>query len=469
MSNNSSETKFLNKKRYKETKNKIQRKNISYIKDSSVSNDNSFSNELTQSKKILLNKETKKEKEDKVNSENYMQIIDNMKNNFVKEFSNMWNEIEKLKEEMKIQRIKLDLTNSIFEQTEIYLKNNIDYLKAQNNSLINSFKVLYFQKSSNLILGRIFIIYKDKLAKTPKMFGKKKFGIIVAKSDIKKIPKLKLNLIFDYFKHIKKVSSKIINLNNFEGVITQKEVFYQFINSFKSNEDRKNEDKNGCFKIDELIKLIFDSKKEKKEKGQSKEMAKLNKIFSKYIKEEDSKDKKIKNNITKGKKTNKNTDYKEEEEKFEKEYEEDEKESGYISTNSNKSEDLLNEQKLKDIITGEDYDEKTKINNLLKTLKNKVNINEKTNNIKICKYKNISPEFYYSSWIKSLKNFKYKKTKTFKHFVNFEKNKITLEEIGNYVKILLKNEQFNFLEEEQENIDQLIQETIDLNSIKNMH
>ena len=537
MSSSSSEIKLLNKKRARGTNDKIKKKSVTCVhlpksrktgkkrntetdsnssndiseekkdinknetqkldklltKDSSGSNDNSVSMELTQSKKIIK-KETKNAKEDKVHSENFMQMFDNMKDFVTKEFSNMSNEIKKLKDEMKIQRAGLGLTNHIINQTEIYLKKNIDYLQTQNNSLINSFKVLYFRKSSNLILERIFTIYKDKLARTPKLFGKKKFGIIVAKNDIKKIPKLKLNLIFDFFKHVKKVSSKIIHFNGFEGIITQKEVFYQYINTFKSIESRKSEDNNGILKIDDVVNIIFDFKTEKKENGRSKEMTELNKMLNKYIKEQEEKEKKeglekpnrgkiIKNNNQLEKEANKDIDSEEEEEeekeeeneeeeeigeeneeKSGEENEEEEKESGNISTVSNKYEDLLNEEKLKNIITGEDSEEEKKISSLLKTLRHKVNLNEKANKLKTIKCKNISSKFYYSSWKKSLTSIQYKKTKSFKHFCNFEKAKITLEEIGNYVKVLLKNEKFNYFEEDPMDIDQLIQETVDLKS-----
>ena len=226
-------------------------------------------------------------------------------------------------------------------------------------------------------------------------------------------------------------------------------MFYQYINTFKSIESRKSEDNNGILKIDDVVNIIFDFKTEKKENGRSKEMTELNKMLNKYIKEQEEKEKKeglekpnrgkiIKNNNQLEKEANKDIDSEEEEEeekeeeneeeeeigeeneeKSGEENEEEEKESGNISIVSNKYEDLLNEEKLKNIINGEDSEEEKKISSLLKTLRHKVNLNEKANKLKTIKCKNISSKFYYSSWKKSLTSIQYKKTKSFKQFCNF--------------------------------------------------
>lgn len=67
--------------------------------------------------------------------------------------------VEGLEKEVKEQRIKFDLMNEIYNQTEIYNKINHKVLNSKINALINSFKILFIRKLSNLLFQKIIEKY----------------------------------------------------------------------------------------------------------------------------------------------------------------------------------------------------------------------------------------------------------------------------------------------------------------------
>ena len=102
--------------------------------------------------------------------------------------NNEFKETKKLfRNKIKSLKIKLGLTNEIINQTENYNNKRHEYLESKINILINSFKVLYIRKLSNLLLERLINKYKENFAVTEKIFGGKiKFGVVVVNKDIKK-------------------------------------------------------------------------------------------------------------------------------------------------------------------------------------------------------------------------------------------------------------------------------------------
>ena len=195
-----------------------------------------LSGTIIKGKKIIINKyfENIIRKEEKQKS--IHEMMEDMKsyiNNGLQNIQNKFqDEINSLKKELRQQKINLGLTNEIINQTEKFYNKKNEHLTSKINCLTNSFKVLYFRKLSNLIFNKIIEKYKEKLATTPKIFGEngKEFDIIVAKENIENIDKYKLNLLFDFLRYIKGLSSKIVHFKGNEGINVQKEIFYDLIN-----------------------------------------------------------------------------------------------------------------------------------------------------------------------------------------------------------------------------------------------
>ena len=174
-----------------------------------------LSGTIIKGKKIIINKyfENVIMKEEKQKS--FHEMIENMKiymNNELQNIQNAQNklqdEINSLKKELRQQKINLGLTNEILNQTEKFYNKKNEHLTSKINCLTNSFKVLYFGKLSNLIFNKIIEKYKEKLARTLKIFGEKgkEFDIIFAKENNENIDKYKLNLLFDFLRYMKGLS-----------------------------------------------------------------------------------------------------------------------------------------------------------------------------------------------------------------------------------------------------------------------
>ena len=192
--------------------------------------------------------------------------------------------------------------------------------------------------------------HKNNLAKTKEKFGGEnaKFSIIVAKRDIENISKLKINLLIDFLKHIKKISSKIIHFNGHEGIKIQKEIFYNIISLYNGNEELNPLSENGFLKTDEVINIIFNPHEIESKKEPKAKINKLNEKFDFYISKYEKKEKEGKN--------------------------EDKKNEDVEIETFNKKEDLkinelFTEEKLSNIMAGEDSGENINISNLLKILK----------------------------------------------------------------------------------------------------
>ena len=125
----------------------------------------------------------------------FEQKFDDLKKYVEDEFGHLKNQLNQLKQ----QNLKFGLKLEIVNQANIHQDKKIEYLNSKISALLNSYKVLYFRKLCNLIMEKIISMHHTHLAKTKEKFGgeKKKFSIIEAKKEIKKIPKLKINLLID--------------------------------------------------------------------------------------------------------------------------------------------------------------------------------------------------------------------------------------------------------------------------------
>ena len=365
--------------------------------------------------------------------------------------------VEGLEKEVKEQRVKFDLMNEINNQTEIY--NNIKHkaLNSKINALINSFKILFIRKLSNLLFEKIVKKYKNDLAKTKEFFGQEhQFGIIVAKNDINNISKYKINILFDYLKFIKQFCSRIIHFRDFNKIYCQKEIFHELLDIYRG---KKTEEKKGTLDTNDIINIIFKQKEVKSDEGSSiQKETQLEKIIREYIDEEKNKENKSMKEIEESDKK-KQLDQKEKEEynkQEEKEESEEEKElEEYEQCES------FNEEKLKNIMSGEKSEKSLKVIDLLVKLKKKIKINKNNSRIKILKNTEINPKFIFSEWMNSFDTLPYKKSKTFESFVDIKNYGISLKKMGILIKELLPQEQFNFFVKDPDNFENMIETVIE--------
>ena len=301
------------------------------------------------------------------------------------------------------------------------------------------------------------------MAKTEKIFGDStKFGVIFAVNDIQKIPKRNVNLLIDFLMHIRKISSRIIHFKKLDKFNIPNKMFLELLDIYKGKESSAKK----ILEIKDISNIIFGlkDKKERETNKPEEKKSELDKAINKYIEkqitlEKKSKESKENNELRISKKEVKQPSKKKEEES---EMEEEEIEEKYRSKDNNtldiknKVEDnKFDKFKLDNIMSGKNNEENTLISDLLEQLKEVINLNENTPKAKILKDKDINPEYLYLSWQNSFNDTDYKTTDSFKKVMsleeNFEKNLISLEDMGEIIKKLLTEEKFNLFQKDQDN------------------
>ena len=435
---------------------------------------------IFQNKKLIIteNKETIVDKSeiDKLDApfqvfRNYIEsLIEEERAQFKKEILKYSKLIDDLKAKMIQNTIKLDLSNEIRKQSDIYNRNNNELLNAKINALTNSFKVLYYRKICILVIDKIIGKHKKDLAKTEKIFGDStKFGVIFAVNDIQKISKRNVNLLIDFLMHIRKISSRIIHFKKLDKFNIPNKVFLELLDIYKGKESSTK----NILEIKDINNIIFGlkDKKERETNKPEEKKSELDKAINKYIEkqitlEKKSKESKENNELRISKKEVKQPSKKKEEES---EMEEEEIEEKYRSKDDNtldiKVEDnKFDKFKLDNIMSGKNNEENTLISDLLEQLKEVINLNENTPKAKILKDKDINPEYLYLSWQNSFNDTDYKTTDSFKKVMsleeNFEKNLISLEDMGEIIKKLLTEEKFNFFQKDPDNFYESISNII---------
>ena len=181
--------------------------------------------------------------------------------------------INKQKENMKNLWISSLLQNNLNCQIITYSERKIKILENQYTKILNSYKILYYRKLSNIILNFLFTEYKKYFSKTGKIFcndDKPKdkqiyFSIIGVKNKYKKInlvDKYLINLIIDFFNHIKDITSSVIHLSE-KNYKTQIEILSIFIG--KDIKDIDKIDDKYYINSQDLINILFDDTKQIKE------------------------------------------------------------------------------------------------------------------------------------------------------------------------------------------------------------
>ena len=286
-------------------------KNIDGTSCAYIDFDNKQSKELAlkkndtifQNKKLIIteNKETIVDKSeiDKLDTpfqlfRNYIEsLIEEERAQFKKEILKYSKLIDDLKAKMIQNTIKLDLSNEIRKQSDIYNRNKNELLNAKINALTNSFKVLYYRKICNLVIDKIIDKHKKDLAKTEKIFGDStKFGVIFAVNDIQKIPKRNVNLLIDFLMHIRKISSRIIHFKKLDKFNIPNKMFLELLDIYKGKESSAKK----ILEIKDINNIIFGlkDKKERETNKPEEEKSELDKAINKYIEKQITLEKKSK-------------------------------------------------------------------------------------------------------------------------------------------------------------------------------
>ena len=172
------------------------------------------------------------------------------------------NQIQELKNQIKDFGISRYLDKALNKNLKNFSEKKIALLEEQYHKIMNSCKILYFRKISNLILDCLFKNHGAKFSKTEAIFlndekpelKKKKFPIICVSKSFDKIlnvDKYLINLIIDFLMYMKDFTSAIIHLSEFSYSF-QIEILSQYIG-------HKVEKSNNKYYIntEELINLLF--------------------------------------------------------------------------------------------------------------------------------------------------------------------------------------------------------------------
>ena len=238
-----------------------------------------------QNKKLIIteNKETIVDKSEIDKLDAPFQLFRNYIESLIEEERAQFKkEIDDLKAKMIENTIKLDLSNEIRKQSDIYNRNKNELLNAKINAITNSFKVLYYRKICNLVIDKIIEKHKKDLAKTEKIFGDStKFGVIFAVNDIQKISKRNVNLLIDFLMHIRKISSRIIHFKKLDKFNIPNKVFLELLDIYKGKESSTK----NILEIKDINNIIFGlkDKKEREKKKPEEEKSELDKVINKYI------------------------------------------------------------------------------------------------------------------------------------------------------------------------------------------
>lgn len=167
------------------------------------------------------------------------------------------------KKEIKNLKLSMNIMSEINNQTEIFSKVNLHYINNRIELILNSYKILYMRKLSNLLLEQIYRRYFNNLGKSKINYGKIRKNIIVVIKPIKspkKFDSIQVNLLIEYLRFIWDKSSTIIHVND-KNFPYQKEIFYEYLtNSIKSTKNKIKD--NELISVENLVNILFESNNE---------------------------------------------------------------------------------------------------------------------------------------------------------------------------------------------------------------
>ena len=175
-------------------------------------------------------------------------------------------QIEELKKQINNFAISNYLEKALNKNVITFSEKKIAVLEDQYHKIMNSYKILYFRKMSNLILNYLFESYGKMFVKTRPIFynnekpdyKKNKFPIIFVDKSFDKIlevDKYLINLIIDYLMYMKDFTSAIIHLSDIKYNL-QIEILSQYI----GHEIEMKDDKY-YLSTEELINIMFQQEK----------------------------------------------------------------------------------------------------------------------------------------------------------------------------------------------------------------
>ena len=180
-----------------------------------------------------------------------------------KEIKNLEERCKDNKKEIKNLKLSMNIMSEISNQTEIFSKVNLHYMNNRIELILNSYKILYMRKLSNLLLEQIYRRYSDNLGKSKINYGKIRKNIIVVLKPIKspkKFDSIQVNLLIEYLRFIWDKSSTIIHVND-KNFPYQKEIFYEYLtNSIKSTKNKIKD--NELISVENLVNILFESNNE---------------------------------------------------------------------------------------------------------------------------------------------------------------------------------------------------------------
>mgnify|MGYP003571341994 CR=1 FL=1 len=352
-----------------------------------------------------------------------------------KQINQLKKQVKELEESMTKLNVSIRIMEEINNQTEIYSKEKLNNMNKKLELILNAYRILYMRKLANLLLEQLYKKYSNYLEKIKIQIVKKnKYTFIAVKDGVlslNKIDRMQVNLIIDFLKFIWDKGSSIIHIN-YKRIKIQKEILFEYIKTSKNNNQKQNPE--NLMEINELIGIIFESKKKSKN------------ITNKVIEKDNDFVKKIKRMI-KASSNNEivaNLNITDNDSII----------SLSDSEELNISTEGIDEKELKNII-GEEVI-KIDISSQFRKLIKKIKINQNLEEINQDIFEQINGEFLYNLWKDSFNIEKYKLKKV---YINYNKKEYitTLEKMGSDLCILLKGIKIDLFIEDPKGIDKIIQ------------
>ena len=317
-------------------------------------------------------------------------------------------------------------------QNEKYIKNNlcvkIDNLNYKYEVLINSYRVLFIRKLSNIFLDEIYEQHGSHFKTFEFKYNRKKHKITACVCDINGVGFRNINLIVDFLKHIKIRASSIIHMEDKE-IKFKKEILFDYLNR---ELEKDNIGRDNSLSLKDAISLVFRPKKEKIiPQKENTHYEKMKKIFQKEKEDNNHPEK------TKFKKERKN-------------------ENKYKADNYDENDE--EEERIKKILSGDENLFETNLSSQLDLLLQKIELNRDIVNPlkKIDELKKITPEFFFDSWKNSFINEGFKSHKTYKYFVNPD-NITSAKNLGIYLEELLQGTSISLEKKDPSKLEQKVE------------
>lgn len=294
------------------------------------------------------------------------------------------NDMNDMKTAYKKDNKKLMKAIGIIGEMNVQNEKYIENINSKYKLILNSYKVLYIRKLSNLILDELYRRYKKSFINLEIPVNDKKHIVTICKRDIKDIDKNIISLILDFLKHIKYRVSKIIHIED-EEIKFRKEILYEYL-------DSSNYSKGNSISLKKVASLIFEGDKKKKKKIPKEKEEIYNRIKNLIVDE----------------KNRMNDNEEKEEEGIE----------NAENSEENELEEENEEERIKNILKGDEKFIKINLRKYLDRLLRLMKRNQIEFTKEYKKLKEINGSFLYDSWLVSFKEEDYKKNPYFLNYVN---------------------------------------------------